>query len=84
MKKVIRLTESDLVRLVKRVIKEDKFDSSNINEYFGGAEDFKHDLNNLNIEAVLEGLNLLRHYRPKEYNKYFGDRIFSSYESDTN
>ena len=36
MKKVVRLTESDLMRIVKRVIKEDKFDSSNINEFYGG------------------------------------------------
>ena len=84
MKKVVRLTESDLVRIVKRVIKEDKFNSSNINEYYGGSEEFKHNLDNLNLEAVLEGLNLLRHYRPEDYYKFFGDRIFSSYESDTN
>ena len=36
MGKIIRLTESDLMRIVKRVINENEFDSSNINEYFGG------------------------------------------------
>jgi hypothetical protein len=36
MKKVVRLTERDLTRLVKKVINEDKFDSSNINEFYGG------------------------------------------------
>jgi hypothetical protein len=54
MGKIIRLTESDLIRMVKRVIKENKFDSSNINELeegfglFGGpgpdgeSQVFKH------------------------------------------
>ena len=36
MKKVIRLTESDLMRIVKRIINEDKDNYSNINEYYGG------------------------------------------------
>jgi hypothetical protein len=34
-KKIVRLTESDLMRIVKKVIEENKFNSSNINEYFG-------------------------------------------------
>ena len=54
MKKVIRLTESDLIRLVKKVIKENKFDSSNINEYYGGQmEDSMVPI----IDRVIDKLN---------------------------
>ena len=91
MKKIVRLTESDLMRIVKRVIKENKFDSSNINELeegfgmFGGpgpdgeSQMFKHKLENLNLDAVLDGLDMLRDYKQNDYYKYFGDRIFKSY-----
>jgi uncharacterized protein YehS (DUF1456 family) len=86
MKKVIRLTESDLTKLVKKVIEENKFNSSNINEYFGGSDEtFNHKLENLNLDAVLDGLNALRRYRPEDYEKFFG-RIIKSrgeYKRDT-
>jgi hypothetical protein len=50
--------------------------------YFGGSdpEGYKHKLEDLNIDAVLEGLDILRHYNPQYYSKYFGDRIFKSYK----
>ena len=37
MKKIVRLTESDLQRIVKRVIKE--------NEVMGNYDDFNYDIN---------------------------------------
>jgi hypothetical protein len=56
--------------------------SSKINEFFGGSDskEYKHKLEDLNIDAVLEGLDILRHYNPQYYSKYFGDRIFKSYK----
>jgi uncharacterized protein YehS (DUF1456 family) len=85
-KKIVRLTESDLTRIVKKVIEENKFNSSNINEYFGGSDEtFNHKLENLNLDAVLDGLNALRRYRPEDYEKFFG-RIIKSrgeYKRDT-
>jgi len=61
-----------------------RFNDSTINEYFGGSstEEFKHKLEDLNTNAVLEGLDLLRHYRPEDYYKFFGDRIFKSYKTN--
>lgn len=32
------------------------------------------------IDCVLEGLDIIRDNNPKEYHKYFGDRIFKSYK----
>ncbi len=64
--------------------KKDK--NSNINEiYFGGpgpdgeSQMFKHKLENLNLDVVLDGLDMLREYRRNDYYRYFGDRIFKSY-----
>lgn len=60
--------------------------NSNINEiYFGGpgpdgeSQMFKHKLENLNLDVVLDGLDMLREYRRNDYYRYFGDRIFKSY-----
>ena len=58
--------------------------SSKIDEFFGGSEnEYKHKLEDLNIDDVLEGLDIIRHYNPREYQKYFGDRIFKSYKPET-
>ena len=52
-----------------------------VNEFYGGGgEEFKHKAEDLNMPAVMEGLNLIRHYRPEDYFKFFGDRIFKSYK----
>ena len=58
--------------------------SSKIDEFFGGSEnEYKHKLEDVNIDLVLEGLDIIRHYNPREYQKYFGDRIFKSYKPET-
>jgi len=43
MKKIIRLTESDLTRIVKRVIKEEKFSELDINHFMDFIEDYVED-----------------------------------------
>ena len=74
MKKIVRLTESDLVRLVKRVINED---------FFGGDEnEYRHKTDDVDMDRVYEGLKTLRHYRPETYYKYF-DRPMKGLEGET-
>ena len=50
--------------------------------YFGsdsGTDFFKHKIEDLNIDSVLEGLDLLRRYKLNDYYTYFGDKIFKTH-----
>ena len=75
MKKTVRLTESDLTRIVKRVIKENEFDSSNINEYYGadGSVNVKIEGDGPIREVVLDILRKSLRGLSGDVNLYFGD-----------
>ena len=75
MKKVIRLTESDLMRIVKRIINEDKDNYSNINEYYGvdGSVDVKIEGDGPIREVVLDILRKSLRGLSGDVNLYFGD-----------
>ena len=75
MKKIVKLTESDLTKLVKKVIQENKFDSSNINEYYGvdGSVDVKIEGHGQIREVVLDILRKSLRGLNGDVNLYFGD-----------
>ena len=75
MKKVVRLTESDLMRVVQRVINEDKDNYSNINEYYGvdGSVDVKIEGDGPIREVVLDILRKSLRGLSGDVNLYFGD-----------
>lgn len=83
MKKVIRLTESDLMRIVKRVINEEKDKNMNIsevsggklNEFFGadGSVNVKIEGDGPIREVVLDILRKSLRGLSGDVNLYFGD-----------
>ena len=59
--------------------------SNSVNEFFGDPKNtgiFKYKLEDLNIDAVLDGLSGIRSYDPIIFERYFGDRILKSYKPD--
>ena len=63
MKKIVRLNERDLTRIVKRVIKEEKFSNLDVNHFMDFIEDYVED-NGGGVpfrtpEEVMETLNEL-------------------------
>lgn len=75
MKKVVKLTESDLMRIVNRVINEDKDNLSNINEYYGadGSVNVKIEGDGPIREVVLDILRKSLRGLSGDVNLYFGD-----------
>jgi hypothetical protein len=75
MKKVVKLTESDLMRIVERVINEEKDNYSNINEYYGvdGSVDVKIEGHGQIREVVLDILRKSLRGLNGDVNLYFGD-----------
>jgi hypothetical protein len=89
MKKIVRLTESDLQRIVKRVIKE--------NEVMGNYDDFNYDINSFDCgDKVMSGTvdidedgTIVINYcggneEDLEYLKEKGRELISNMKSDFN
>lgn len=64
-----KITLTELRNLVKKNLKESSEHS--VDELYGPDFSYKHKEESLNMKAVLEGLDLLREYRPAIYDKYF-------------
>ena len=71
MKKIVKLTESDLSRIVKKVIKES--DRENNMYYDGGEEMFIHDI--MKIKLGLADLQKTVRQDDKETSLFILDRI---------
>ena len=56
MKKIVRLTESDLIRLVKRVIKENEFEKDEFNM-------------GIDCDGIIEGMDYVYNHIMRYYNK---------------
>jgi hypothetical protein len=54
MKKTIRLTESDLINLVQRIVKEQSYDESAFEEHMGTIEHIANHFNNETTEDELD------------------------------
>jgi hypothetical protein len=63
----IKKGKSDMVNKVSNTETLDE----ELLEYFGGGDSFEHKIDTINIDALLNGLDTLRHYKPELYFKFF-------------
>ncbi len=57
--------------IVDKVSNTETLDEEHLGEYFGGGDSFEHKINTINIDALLSGLDTLRHYKSEVYFKFF-------------
>ena len=71
MKKVVRLTESDLMRLIKKVIKENEFEKDEFDMDMGMGID---------CDEIIDEMNYVYDETMRHYERYSGEENFDSKE----